>query len=161
MAPFICQFTVWLGWAAATFRAAASTSTGAEVNAAVEFEAIHGKIYFNRLDLFQEIFVNDVFITFYIINLIGVFRLIQSHSKSRTASPAFVKKDPDGRNFLALEIFFNLFSCCRSYLDHDTLLSVLHVKINWVVFYFGMMQIQSKILYENLVMSGGFVNPEI
>ena len=127
MAPFICQFTVWLGWAAATFRAAASTSTGAEVNAAVEFETIHGKIYFDGLYFFQEIFVNDVFETFNVINLIGVFRLIQSHGQSRAASPAFIEKDPDGRDFLALEIFFNLFSCRCRYLDHDILLGVLCV----------------------------------
>ena len=118
-----------LGRAAASLRTAAAAGTGAEVNAAVEFEAIHGKIYFDGLDFFQKIFVNNVFETIDIIDLIGVFRLIQSHGKSRAASPAFVEKDPNRRNFLAFEIFFNLFGCCRSYLDHVALLSALYVKI--------------------------------
>ena len=109
------------GGATASF-GAAGVASRAEFNTAVEFETVHGEIHFDGLDFFQKVFVDDIFVTFYLINFIGLFRLIQSHSQAGAASPAFVKKNSDRRNFLAFEVLGNLFSSCRCYLNHVILL---------------------------------------
>jgi hypothetical protein len=64
--------------AAGAFGSATGTA-GAEVNAAIQFEAVHMKIHLNRFGFFQKFLVNDEFEPINVKGLIRIGRLIQSH----------------------------------------------------------------------------------
>jgi hypothetical protein len=64
--------------AAGAFGSATGTA-GAEVNAAVQLEAIHVKVYLNRFGFFQKFLVDYKFIPVNVKRLIRIGRLIQSH----------------------------------------------------------------------------------
>jgi hypothetical protein len=53
------------------------------------------KIYFDGLDLFDEILVDDILKTVNVVNLVCVFWLIQSQRQRRAASAAGVEEDTD------------------------------------------------------------------
>jgi hypothetical protein len=94
-------------------------AAGAKVHVAVELETIHVKVHFDRFGSLHELFVHDVLKTVNIIRFVILVRLIQSHSQSRTASPAFVQKDTDRLHLFAFEILGNLLSGRFSYFQHD------------------------------------------
>jgi len=71
---------------------------------------------------FQKIFIDDILVAVHIKLLIRVIGLIQSHGQAGTASAAFVQEDPNGPDFLVLEICRNLFGGRMCYFEHDVLL---------------------------------------
>jgi hypothetical protein len=109
--------------AAGTFGAATGT-TGAKVDAAVQFEAVHVKIDFDGLGLFQEIGVDDKLISVHVEGFVGIGRLIQSHGQAGTASAAFVEENPDRLDLFPFEIFGDLLDCRLRDFKHGTLLEL-------------------------------------
>jgi len=89
--------------------AAAAATAAAELNAAIQLETVHMKIDFNGLGAIQKFLVDDVFETAHIEFLILFIRLIQSHGQAGSASAAFVEKNADGLDILAVEIGRDLF----------------------------------------------------
>jgi hypothetical protein len=80
---------------------------------------IHGYI----ICLLVQLFIHQHGKSVDLENLIRRFRFIQNHRQGRPSSPTRLQKDPNGRNFLILEILCqNLFSLGR-YVDHRVLLS--------------------------------------
>jgi len=120
--------------AAGTLGAAAG-ATGAEVDAAVQFEAVLLKIHLDRLGFFQKVRVDDEFITVDVKLLVRIGKLIQSHGQAGAPSAAFVEENPDGFDIFTLEIFGNLLNCRLCDLKHDTLLG--NKKIGLKVFMTG------------------------
>jgi hypothetical protein len=98
--------------------APAASRAGAEVDARVDAETISHEIHGHGFGLFVKVLVDDELKSVYVENAVGVARLIQSHCQRRSASPALVQKDADGRNLLVLEIFSNLMMGCRGDLYH-------------------------------------------
>jgi hypothetical protein len=101
---------------------AGATTTGVEIDTAVEFKPIHVEIDFNGLRTFKELFVDDVLITVHFKLFVCVIGLIQSHGQAGAASSAFVQKDSNGANLFVTKIGCDLFSGRRCYFEHDILL---------------------------------------
>jgi hypothetical protein len=98
--------------------AASASPAGAEVDARIDPETISHEIHGYGFGLFVKILVDHELKPVYVENAVGIARLIQSHSQRRSASPALVQKDTDGRNLFVLEIFSNLMMGCRGDLYH-------------------------------------------
>jgi hypothetical protein len=107
--------------AAGTFGTAAS-ATGAEVDAAVQLEAVLMKIHLDRLGFFQKFRVDDEFKTVNVKLFVRISKLIQSHGQAGTPSAAFIQKNADGFYIFSLEIFGNLVNCRLCDLKHNALL---------------------------------------
>jgi hypothetical protein len=97
---------------------AAASRAGAEIDARVDSETISHEIHGHGFGLFVKVFVDDELKTVYVENAVGFARLIQSHCQRRSASPALVQKNTDGRNLFVFEIFSNLMMGCRGDLYH-------------------------------------------
>jgi hypothetical protein len=107
--------------------AAGASPAAAELHVAIQLEAIHMEIDFYRLDAFEEILVDDILVAVHVKIPIRFVRLIQSHGQAGTASAAFVQKNSNGANLLALEICRNLFSGRRCYFEHGVLLKKIQL----------------------------------
>ena len=82
MLPFKEKGSSAAAWAAIT--------GSIKFDTAGKFETVVYEIDLNRLCLLHELFVDQVGKTVNIENVIGIFRLIQSHCKRGTASTAIV-----------------------------------------------------------------------
>jgi hypothetical protein len=102
--------------------AAGAAAPGAEIEAAVEFEAVDQKIDLDRLGFFQEILVDEELKSVDVEHFVVVSWLVQSHGEAGAASPALVEKYADRRDFFAPEIGLNLFSGRRGDFNHGFLL---------------------------------------
>jgi hypothetical protein len=103
--------------------AACASAAGIQLKPAVQLESIHVKIDLNRFGAIKEIFIDHKLETVNIELLIRIIGLIQSHGQAGSASAAFIEENPDGTNFLALEIGRDLFTGRRCYFEHDVLLT--------------------------------------
>jgi hypothetical protein len=103
--------------------AARACGAGVKLKTAVQLESIHVKIDFYRFGAIEKIFIDDKLETVYIKLLIRVIGLIQSHGQAGAASAAFIEKNPNGTDFLALKIGRDLFTGRRCYFEHDDLLT--------------------------------------
>jgi hypothetical protein len=75
--------------ATGSFGAAAGASFP-KIDPAIKLKSIHMEIHFDGLGFFKKFFVNDIFESINIKDIISVIRLIQSHSQARPPSPAFI-----------------------------------------------------------------------
>ena len=82
-------------------------------------KAVAEKINFDWLCLFIELFIHDKLKTIYIVDIVRIFRLIQSHCQGGAASATLVQKDPNRRHFLAVKILSYLLCSCFCNFNHD------------------------------------------
>jgi hypothetical protein len=103
--------------------AASASTTSVKLKTAVQLESIHVEIDLYRFGAIEKVFIDDKLKTVHIELLIRVIGLIQSHGQAGAASAAFIKKNPDGTDFLALEIGRDLLTGRRCNFEHDVLLT--------------------------------------
>jgi hypothetical protein len=102
--------------------AGAAATAGAEIDAAIEFEAVHMKINLYGLCTFEELFVDDIFVAVHVKLFVSVVGLIQSHGQAGSASAAFVQKDSHRANILVAKIGRDLFGGRSCNFEHGILL---------------------------------------
>jgi len=99
----------------------AALAASTQYDAGRDTESHFLKIHLDWCRFFQKILINNILISIHIINIIRIFRLIQSHGKGRAASSAFIQKDPNRRHCFILEIVSDLF--CRHFSNFNHLIS--------------------------------------
>jgi hypothetical protein len=103
--------------------AASASAAAVGLKSAVQLESIHVEIDLYRFGALEKIFVDDKLKTVHIELLIRVIGLIQSHGQAGATSAAFIEEDPNGTDFLAIEIGRDLLTGRRCNFEHDVLLT--------------------------------------
>jgi hypothetical protein len=120
---FVVRLAGPLAAALAFLIGAARAAAGVQLKTAVQLESIHVKIDFYRFGTVEKIFIDNKLETVHIKLLIRVIGLVQSHGQAGAASATFIKENPDGTDFLALEISRDLLTGRRCNFEHDVLLT--------------------------------------